>query len=615
MLDQPDLAYPPLEYREGPRASLNEVLTMAMPVVIGLASTTVMGFVDTLMVARFGRKELAAVTPAALLAFTVSAFLDGVGTTNNTFVSQNFGARRLRECARYTWHAVYLALLMGLAVQVIQVWTPQIFALMGHEPEVRLREIAYFRIRLWGAGLFGMVVALANFNQGISRPRISMVAALVANSLNVALNYLLIFGRLGFPRMGIRGAALATVIASAFQAALLLAIFLSPAMARRFGTRRALRLQWSKFRDLLRIGGPVGLHFTADVASWAVFVNVLVGRFGETQLAASNAVGQFIHLSWLPTVGLNIAATQLMGQWIGRGRPDIARRRVMTALKIGVTYMAAMGVIFFVFRRSLVALFRNEPEVVYWGSAIMVWAALFQVSDAVGIVLYGALRGAGDTLLPALVVIGSAWLVFLPAGWLLAVEADLQAPGAWMGAAIHLTLIAVLLYWRFRSGRWRRMRLVEPAAPTAPLGERGPGPAPPRKSAGETQDTQRGDWFLRVRLSTQDRGEPQAVVGVLDVGRRLEGTGGEPALGGFAQVEETPGGGQVRALREPQFIEADEGGEGAEEVRRRCPGRGAPAALGSLHPEEELPRAGVHGCPQKRRQGHRRSRRVGASGA
>lgn len=463
MLDQPELSHPPLDHIDGPGASLREVVAMAWPVVISLASVTVMQFVDTLMVARVSKTDLAAVTPAGILAFTIIAFIDGIATTNNTFVSQSFGARRFRDCARYAWHFIYIALALGVLVQAIQPFAHDIFTAIGHEEQVRMREIDYFRIRLLGAGFFGVMVALTGFNQGISRPRISMVIALIANGTNVGLNYLLIFGKLGLPRMEIRGAAVATVIASGFQALLLLAVFLSGPMHRRFRTRSAWRLDLDKLRQALRVGAPVGLHFFADVASWAIFINLLVGRFGETQLAASNTVGQFLHLSWVPTVGLNVAVTQLVGQWIGRGRPDIAKRRAYTALKIGMAYMTLMGVIFFVFRHPLVSLFRDETGVIEWGGRIMLWAALFQVFDAIGIVLYGALKGAGDTLFPALVIVGSAWVVFLPSGLLFSRALGLEAPGAWMGAALYIIAIAILLYRRFRSERWRRFRLVEPS--------------------------------------------------------------------------------------------------------------------------------------------------------
>lgn len=444
-------------------ASLREVSSMAAPVVVTMASATLMGFVDSWMVSKVSKTDFAAVTPAALMAFTLIAFIDGLSTTNNTFVSQNFGRRDYRECARFTWHALYLALALGVLVQALQPLAPVFFG--THAENVRVREVGYFRIRLAGAGLFGMVVALANFYQGISRPRITMVIALAANTFNVGLNYLLIYGRLGFPRLEIRGAALGTVIASGIQVLLLLGVFLSGPFHARFGTRSARRFEFQRLRRFLRVGAPVGFHFFADVASWTVFVALLVGHFGETQLAASNAVGQLIHLSWLPTIGLNIAATQLTGQWIGRGRADIAKKRAWTALAIGASYMATMGLLLYVFWRPLLSIFRTEPEVLLWGHRIIIWAALFQVFDAIGIVCYGALKGAGDTLWPAVVVIGSAYVVFLPMGLLFSRGLGLEAPGAWMGATVHIILIAVLIFWRFHTEKWRKFQIVPaPAA-------------------------------------------------------------------------------------------------------------------------------------------------------
>ena len=439
---------------------------MAWPVVIRVASYTAMTFVDVVMVSRVGKAEVAAIVPAALTFFTIYVFIEGFASLNNTFVSQNFGAGRFRECARYTWQTIYVVVALSVLVQAAHLAAPGLFALMGHAPEVQARELIYFQTRLYGAVFVGLMVTLSGFYQGISRPRVAMVVGVIANAANVGINYVLIFGKLGLPAMGIRGAALGTVIASLLQLAILVALFLSRTTNATFGTRSTLRPDLGRLGQCFRVGGPAGLHWMLDVGTWAIFVTVIVGRFGTDQLSASNIAGQFIRLSWLPTVGLNIAATQLMGQWIGRGRIDIAKRRAYTALKLGMGYMTSMGIVFLVFRYRLVSLFRPEPAVVAVAARIMIVAAVFQIFDAIGIVLYGALKGAGDTLAPAIMMIGSAWLVFLPSAVLLSRHLGLEAPGAWIGAAIHLALIAGLMYWRFRSERWRRIDLGPPASLT-----------------------------------------------------------------------------------------------------------------------------------------------------
>jgi MATE family multidrug resistance protein len=454
-------------------AGLREVLSMAWPMVVSLGSATLMQTVAFKFVASqggtAGQLDVAAITPAGLLAFTVIALIDGLVTVNNAFVSQSLGAGRLTDCGRYTWQALYVAGALGVLLQVVQPLAPAIFALMPHPSEVQAREIEYFRIRLLGAAFVGFSVALGGFFQGISRPRIPMIAAIAANVHNVALCYILVYGRFGIPALGIRGAALATVLAGAGEVVTLLAAFFWGSIHRRYGTRTGWRPSAGRLLQFLRVGGPAAIHFMLDVGAWAAFVLVLVGRFGEKQLAASNIVGQFINLSWVPTVGINIATTQLVGQWIGRGRLDVALARARTALRLGMAYMLTMGLLFILFRRHLVALMLDDPAVIHWGVRIMFWAALFQVFDAIGIVLYGALKGAGDTLVPAVLVIASGWCVFLPAAWLFAVKLGYGAPGAWAAAAVHIALVAMLLTLRFRSRGWRTRRLV-PAAPSTDVG-------------------------------------------------------------------------------------------------------------------------------------------------
>jgi len=438
-------------------AGVREVTTMAVPAVIRMASIAVMGFVDALMVAKVRKEDMAAVSPAGLAFFTILVLIEGLASTNNTFVSQSFGARRFRDCARFTWYALYVSLALGLLVQLIHPFAQDLFALMPHQRAVQTREVVYFRIRLYGAVSIAFVVALSSFFQGISRPRIPMIVGVAANGLNVGLNYVLIYGRLGLPRMEIGGAALGTVIATSVQAFVLFLLFLGPRM------HRPCLPDFRKLAQFLRIGVPVGLHWMLDVGTWAVFVTFIVGMFGTDQLAGSNIVGQYLRLSWLPTIGLNHAATQLMGQWIGRGRPDIGRQRALTALAFGMVYMAIMGAVFLLLRRSLMLVFLADEDVVRCGATIMLWAVLFQVFDAIGIVLYGALKGAGDTLVPAVMMVASGWLVFIPSAFLFSKVLGYEAPGAWVGAALHIAVVAGLMYWRFRSGRWQRIQLIQPA--------------------------------------------------------------------------------------------------------------------------------------------------------
>jgi Na+-driven multidrug efflux pump len=159
----------------------------------------------------------------------------------------------------------------------------------------------------------------------------------------------------------------------------------------------------------------------------------------------------------MPTVGISIGLTALVGQWIGRRDIAAAKRRTYVALKLGMGYMLMMAVFFFLFRERLISLFRTDPEVVRIGSTILIVAAVCQIFDAISIVMRGALKGAGDTRWVAIFTVGYAWLVFVPTSYLFAFRLDLGAPGAWVGAALYIFCLGVTLLWRFHSEKWLKI--------------------------------------------------------------------------------------------------------------------------------------------------------------
>ena len=456
--------------RQSQGAARREVLYMALPMIVAMASSTVMHFVDSWMVSRVGTSEIAAVAPAGAWVFILIGFLIGLLSCTSTFVGQSFGAGNYRDCARYAWQGVYISLVLGGAAILLWPTAPALFAAVGHGAEVQQREVIYFQVRLFSITGLTMSVALGSFFQAVSRPRIPMVVVILANVVNAVLDYVLIFGKLGFEPMGIRGAAIATVIASSIQGLIMLAVFLTPSFNEKFSSRRTAQWDWHRIGRLFNIGWAAGLNFALDVASWSVFTNFLVGRLGDIPLAASNIANQIMHLSFMPTFGLSMATTALAGQWIGRNEFGEAKRRTYIALKIAMAYMFTMGMLFLLFRRQLISFFRNDPEVVAIGSSILIVAAVFQIFDAIAIVTRGALKGAGDTRWVAAFTVGYAWLVFLPASYLMAFKLGLGAVGAWMGAAVYIFCLALTLLWRYHSDRWRTIDIFgeSEVAPSAP---------------------------------------------------------------------------------------------------------------------------------------------------
>lgn len=453
-----------------PWRDLREVMGISAPVIVAMASHTIMGFVDSMMLAHYGANELAASGAAGVMAFVVAAFIFGTANCTSTFVAQSMGRGQLEECARYTWQGLYFGLIgQALAVPLI-VFPGAIFGLFRLDEAVKGPAGVYFGLRMLHVAGTAAYASLSSFFQGTSRPAIPMWAAIAANLFNVGADYVLIFGKLGLPRMGIAGAALATVLASYLQVALLLAVFLCREMHERFRTRSHPGPDLARFWRLMAIGAPAGLNFMLDVASWAVFTNALIGPLGRNILAANTAVHAITSLSFMPAVGMNKGVTVLVGQYIGRCDISAAKRMAYLGLKLAMGYMFLMGIAFFAFRYPLMALFApdalgaaaaDRSAFLDIGSTMLILAAIFQVFDAVGIVMIGALRGAGDTRFPAVVGVGLAWGVLIPLGYILTYPAGLGYVGAWLAAAIQIALLGAVLLWRFASEAWRKIDIFQ----------------------------------------------------------------------------------------------------------------------------------------------------------
>lgn len=448
-------------HTEEPRwAGVREVMGMSGPIILGSVSYTIMQFVDTIMVAKLGTDTLAAAGSAGVWSYTMGCLIFGVVGCVSTFAAQSLGRGEQHNCARYAWQGIYIAMLAGGVALVLWPLSGVLFRSMGHSPEVTRLELIYFRIRLLSYIPMAWVTALAAFFQAVNKPRVPMRVAILANVLNVELNYVLIFGKLGFPAWGIGGAAAATVIAMFVQAISLQWIFLSKPVNAQFKSRSGFGVDLVRIRELLRIGLPSGLSMFLDVANWGVFTSFMVGGFGAAALAAHNAAIQFMHVAFMPALGLNQGIAAIVGQYIGRGDIARAKARTYTAMRIAITYMVLVGLVFAVFGRTLIhTFFSKEPDVIALGGILLILAAIFQGFDAINIVCFGALRGAGDTRWMLYITFIAAYFVFLPLAAMLAWPLDLGAVGAWIGATVYIIGLSGALFRRFHGERWRAISI------------------------------------------------------------------------------------------------------------------------------------------------------------
>ena len=447
--------------------SLKYMLNLAAPMVVTTVSFTIMQFVDRFMVSRLGTNALAAILPAGFVSFLPGGFAIGALASLNTFVSQSLGRGEREKCANYYWQATY----MGLAYFVVVVavmWpaAPWIFKMMGQPPAVIEMEVIYLRIMLYAHILAVINWSSSQFFMGIHRPIITMCASLVGQVVNIAANYILIFGKLGAPAMGIAGAGWGTFIGIGVGAGINMAAFLSRGMNATYGSRRTLSIDFGKMYDLLKVGLPAGFGLMVDVAFWGVILVGLVGRFGTEALAATSAVLAFTSLSVMPVVGIGTALTATVGKTIGQGRKDLALRQTSVCLRVSLVYMGLVGICFLVFRNGLMAFWTTDPAqdkaVIEAGANILICAAVYQVFHAARTIYGGSLRGAGDTVWLAVVsAVGAVVILWLGGAIIAELLPSLGALGPWMAGTLSVIAVVLANRWRFKSKRWMDIDLFK----------------------------------------------------------------------------------------------------------------------------------------------------------
>lgn len=452
---------PPLEYSSIPPAPrpLWELLSLAAPTVAQMASYTVMQFTDTYMLSRVGNLEATAAGQSGMLAFTIISLGFGVMLVVNTLVSQSAGRGDNRACGQFLWQGIWTGLLFGLLALPLLPAAGPIFSLMDHEPVLAALEVDFFQITVAFSAVKLASMAAGQFLLAVQRPNVVLVSAIFGVATTIAVNSVLIYGNLGFPAMGVRGAAWATNAGVTVELVVLLLFVRTPSVASLYHTGD-WRLRWDKLRTLLAVGIPSGVQIVAEVFAWTLFSVWVIGRFDADMMAANNYTFRYMSVSFMPAFGISQAVTALVGRYIGQGRPDVAMSRAHLGFKVTAAYMLVCGILFFAFRRHLIGLFTNDPDVLRAGAALLVFAAIYQFFDAAYIVYNGALRGAGDTFVPAIVTAGLCWGITVGGGYLMATRVpQWGVVGPWAAASAYGVILSAYLFARFTRGRWRTIRL------------------------------------------------------------------------------------------------------------------------------------------------------------
>jgi len=435
---------------------MRELLALAWPMTTAMGAETLMGLVDTKLVAGLGPAALGGVGVAMTIVFLGYMCVFGLMRGLKVCVAHAVGEQRSYRSVRYAQAGIALGLIAGGLFWTCTRNAAPLFEAIGIDHSLVPSATTFLSTFTYGAPATAVLSALTHHRQATGDARTPMVAGIAANVVNAALGWALIYGHAGLPALGVRGGAIASVTAEVLEAAALAALLVRD--TRRSGdyARARAELPIAKAaRELAAVGVPTGLQFGSEMLAMVMFTSVL-GTLGAEQIAAHQIALAIIRLSFLPGgVAISEAVSVLVGQALGRRSVADADRVVAAALAVAVAFMATCGVIFAFAGQAIVSAFTEVAPVARVARTLLWIAAGFQVLDAVAIVLRGALRGAKDVRVPAMIGVAVIWTCVPTAALVLGRGLGWGAAGGWCGFVAETTIGACLFAYRWRRGAWR----------------------------------------------------------------------------------------------------------------------------------------------------------------
>ena len=431
------------------------MVALAVPVVLSELGWMAQGIVDTIMVGKLGPVAIGAVALGNAVCNTPSLFGLGLLLGLDTLVSQAYGRKDHDECHRWLAQGVYLALIATPPLMLMIGLASFGFAPFGITSEVAGPAASYLRILNWGTLPLLLYAGTRRYLQGVGDVHVITATYVGANLLNWFGNWVLIYGKLGFPALGVNGSALSTVFARIFMAGALLGF------SWRYERKRGhpLFLHWAgpsvaRLKRLFSLGAPAAGQILLEVGAWNLTV-LAAGWLTPAELATHQIVLNYASLTYMVPLGVSAAAAVSVGHAVGAGDPARARRAGWLAMGLATSFMLMAAVVFLVAPVPLIALYTRNPQVMALGPGLLLVVAAFQIFDGIQTVSTGALRGLGETRTPMLANLVGYWFLGLPLGLTLCFAMRCGIYGMWIGLTLALIVIAVtlLLRWRRDSDR------------------------------------------------------------------------------------------------------------------------------------------------------------------
>lgn len=437
-----------------------QILKLALPSILSFAIGTVTGTINLILVGQMGALVIAAVGVSNIIMYNAWALFSGLGLTANYLVAQSFGAGDLKKAVERTYIALYVCLAVGVLLGAAGTFAPShILRLMGGSPELIEAGHGYLRLRFYAMICSIATFVLQGFMRGIGDTRTPMVLSVIGNGAMIFFTYSLTYGKLGFPELGLSGAAWGFWLGEALNLAGSLYVFfvmLHP----RFATRVRASFDGAEVRLVAKESGKLGVQEFA--LAMAVFVfTAFVTRLGTQSLAANEVALNVMSFGFMPAFAFGATATILVGQEIGRENRELARRFGTDTAVLGSLFLLVLGTIEFVLAEPVARLYTTDPVVYRLAAHLIRISAFLQLFDGLCIFYAGGLRGVGDTTFLVKASLVLSWLLFVPLAYLLTFTAGLHSVGAWIALYSFLTVYGLTLCFRFYRVDWTKVKVKE----------------------------------------------------------------------------------------------------------------------------------------------------------
>lgn len=431
------------------------VADLSWPALIEMMLVSFVGVADMIMVGRLGPAAIAAVGLSNQPVFFTLAVFQALNVGTTALVARFIGARDNSEANRVAEQSFLVTLLIGILLSTISyLATPWIIRAMGAEPDAEPLGIAYLQIVSLGLVFTAVSMCLASALRGAGNTKTPMKVNIMTNLINCAGNYVLIYGKLGLPAYGVAGAAMATTLSRVVACIAFLCVVLSKDSQIRLGAVRSYRVRLDLLQRMLQIGFPSAIEQFILRGGQLTYVRIVAGL--GTVVLASHQIGMnILSLSFMPGMAFSIAATTLVGQELGAGRPAVAEKSAAETRRMGMIVSGTMAAILFFGGARIASLYTSDPVVIKQAAMVLRVIGLVQPAQSTQFILAGGLRGAGDTKWPLYSTFIGVWGVRVLMGYIFVTVLHLGLLGAWMGMALDQLIRSFVIYTRFRKGDWK----------------------------------------------------------------------------------------------------------------------------------------------------------------